>query len=179
MHEGLTGTLTDTQFSIGGSPREIGVFSFSLTTVGGQPDATDPGCTITVIEDTTIAKLESEGELYQEVFAGDAISNIIFTWGAGTKDVEITGLPEGLTVESGENSVVIKGTPIESANITVTSIGNGEPIVIESIITVIPESLKRVAYITDMSATNYSLDTKILPALLACKDLYEIGRAHV
>ncbi len=172
LPEGVTGTITGNQLSINGTPHEVGVFSFTLRTVGGQPDATDPGGTITVTEDMTVAKLEVEGDLYQTVFEGESMEELIFVWGGGTNDVEVTGLPDGLIMEKKDKSLVIKGRPTTSGTIVIKTIGNGEPITIESIITVIPSSLKKVAYVTDMSAVNYSNDTRILPALMACSGFY-------
>lgn len=160
------------QLRIGGAPHEIGVFSYSLKTYGGSEDATDVGGTITVIEDTTLAKLDVIGDLCQSVDEGEALETILFSWGAGTKNIKVDGEIDGLTISVDGNTATVSGEPKASGVITVSSVGNGEVIshVIE--VEVIPASLKKVAYVTDASAANYVNDTKILPALKADKRLY-------
>jgi len=172
LPEGIVAEIIENQLLIGGTPRETGVFSFTLETIGGVPNATDPGGTITVTEDTSIAKLEFEGDLYQDVFEGEKINELLFTWGAGTQDVQITGLPEGLNASKNGKSVKITGIPASSAKISVTTVGNGEPITLEVFINFIPSGVKKIAYITDPSAGNYPNDTCILPALKARSDFY-------
>jgi hypothetical protein len=172
LPEGITATIEGQQLFIGGTPHEVGVFSFTLKTVGGQPEASDPGGNITVQENTQISKLDSEGELYQEILEGNRMEEVIFTWGAGTSDVRIEGLPEELTATKEGKSLTIKGTPLTSAHLTVSSVGNGEPITIELFLSVIPANKKKIAYITDQSAINYTKDVRILPAFKALPDLY-------
>ena len=163
------GTMT-----ISGTPHEIGTFVYTLQTMGNNVNVSGVGGTLTVIEDTTVSKMTAEGELSQVVFEGENINDIVVSYGAGTKSVAIYGLTDGLTATTDEENktVTISGAPNETAELTIISVGNGEVISLSATITVIPSGLKRVAYVTNPTAANYANDTKILPALKACTDLY-------
>jgi len=150
----------------------IGEYEFTVTTISDANEEASLSGVITVIDSKLLSELTYTGELTQTVFEGNAITDLVFTWGKGTSDVEISGLPTEMMAIKRDNSVTFSGTPTESFTATVSAVGNGDPINYEINITVIPASIKKVAYITDSTAINYGNDTKLLPALKADEKLY-------
>ncbi len=157
-----------------GTPTSIGTFSFTVTTISGSETEASKSGTIQVTDPANTSKLEYEGELTQTIFEGNAIEALTFSWGNGTTGIEIDELPAGILSKQEANSTTISGTPNQSFTTKVTSIGKGETITYEINVTVIPSGIKKVAYITDATASNYANDTKILPALKNCQDLYVV-----
>jgi hypothetical protein len=179
----LTGTLPDGvsandngngTLTISGTPHTLGTYSYTLQTKGQNVNVTDNGGTLTVIADTTLSEMNITGALTQNIWEGDPMSIVTITYGAGTKSANVSGLPDGVTksVNTSNKTITISGTPTASGVIKIESVGNGEQISYTLTLNMIASSLKKVAYITNPTAANYAKDTKILPALKACKDLY-------
>ncbi len=130
-----------------------------------QPDIYYPGKSVST------PTLDVTGQLNQEVFAGEGIMPISFVYGGSATGVEVSKLPEGLTLVKEGNSYILKGSVKESATFEISTTGEGTPVTKEVSISVVPEGLKNVAYITDFSAEGYAKD-KILAALKDCDDMY-------
>jgi hypothetical protein len=60
----------------------------------------------------------------QEVVAGSAISDIIYTWNAVGTKAEVTNLTEGLSCTEGDHTLTISGTPQADCNFTITVSGD-------------------------------------------------------
>jgi hypothetical protein len=118
-----------------------------------------------------VATLAFEGKLAQDLLPGESIMPITFTFGGTATGVDVPELPEGLTAKVDGNSVVISGKPSAAASFTVKSKG-GDNVVEHTVnISLAPEGLKNVAYVTDASSDNYKND-KILAHLKAEKGWY-------
>lgn len=118
-----------------------------------------------------VATLAFEGKLNQELLPGESIMPITFTFGGTATGVDVPELPEGLTAKVEGNSVVISGKPSAEASFTVKTKG-GDNVVEHTVnISLAPEGLKNVAYVTDASNENYKND-KVLAHLKAEKGWY-------
>lgn len=118
-----------------------------------------------------VATLAFEGKLNQELLPGESVMPITFTFGGTATGVDVPELPEGLTAKVDGNSVVISGKPSAEASFTVKTKG-GDNVVEHTVnISLAPEGLKNVAYVTDASNENYKND-KILAHLKAEKGWY-------
>lgn len=118
-----------------------------------------------------VATLAFEGKLNQELLPGESVMPITFTFGGTATGVDVPELPEGLTAKVEGNSVVISGKPSAEASFTVKTKG-GDNVVEHTVnISLAPEGLKNVAYVTDASNENYKND-KILAHLKAEKGWY-------
>lgn len=118
-----------------------------------------------------VATLAFEGKLAQDLLPGESIMPITFTFGGTATGVDVPELPEGLTAKVEGNSVVISGKPSAAASFTVKTKG-GDNVVEHTVnISLAPEGLKNVAYVTDASNDNYKND-KILAHLKAEKGWY-------
>lgn len=118
-----------------------------------------------------VATLAFEGKLNQELLPGEGVMPITFTFGGTATGVDVPELPEGLTAKVDGNSVVISGKPSAEASFTVKTKG-GDNVVEHTVnISLAPEGLKNVAYVTDASNENYKND-KVLAHLKAEKGWY-------
>lgn len=118
-----------------------------------------------------VATLAFEGKLVQDLLPGESIMPITFTFGGTATGIDVPELPEGLTAKVEGNSVVISGKPSAAASFTVKTKG-GDNVVEHTVnISLAPEGLKNVAYVTDASSDNYKND-KILAHLKAEKGWY-------
>lgn len=135
-----------------------------------QPDIYYPGKNVTPQVPTT-PTLDVTGQLSQEVFANEGILPITFNFGGSATGVEATKLPEGLTLKKDGSSYILSGSVKENVTFEVTTTGEGTPVTKKVNISVVPEGLKNVAYITDYSAEKYAKD-KVLATLKDCNDLY-------
>lgn len=118
-----------------------------------------------------VATLTFEGKLAQDLLPGESIMPITFTFGGTATGVDVPELPEGLTAKVEGNSVVISGKPSAAASFTVKTKG-GDNVVEHTVnISLAPEGLKNVAYVTDASNENYKND-KVLAHLKAEKGWY-------
>lgn len=118
-----------------------------------------------------VATLAFEGKLAQDLLPGESIMPITFTFGGTATGVDVPELPEGLTAKVDGNSVVISGKPSAAASFTVKTKG-GDNVVEHTVnISLAPEGLKNVAYVTDASNDNYKND-KVLAHLKAEKGWY-------
>ena len=87
------------------------------------------GATLIVNEDGSISSacdateplLASEGEIDQEVYAGQAISTISFTAGGTASSISVSNLPTGLTYNVDNLTLNISGIPTASGTYTVTA----------------------------------------------------------
>ena len=119
-----------------GSPTET--VTYTVTTVGGTGAAIVITGTITAT--TSTPSLTDPANKSQTIVLGDAIANIVFTWGDGATDVTVANLPAGLTATKniGAKTLTISGTPsaVATTTYTVTTVGGtGAPIVLSGTIT--------------------------------------------
>ena len=83
--------------------------------------------------------LAAKGKLEQEVFTGNAIDTIRFTWSGTATDVSFSTLPAGLvsTKDMAAKTLTVTGVPAAAGNFTVTTSGGaGLPASKQAIITI-------------------------------------------
>ena len=111
----------------------------------------------------------------QTIFSGYGITPITITYGGAATGVDIQGELNGLTKTQEGNTITLSGKPESDVRLSVQAIGgDGESIQQEIVVNVVRTDKKKVAYVTDMNGANYANDTRILPALKACDDLYVV-----
>ena len=108
--------------------------SYDYTAMSAEESRTaisDPicgaGATLIVSEDGSVSSacnateplLTSEGEINQEVYAGQAISTISFTAGGTATNISVSNLPAGLTSNVDNLTLTISGIPTENGTYTV------------------------------------------------------------
>lgn len=124
-------------------------YSTSLVAVQGESSSSGSSQTLTVT-----------GDVNQTVTSGNAISNIVFTWGGEATDASVTGLPaSGIDYikDAAAKTITISGTPTATVSYTVTTSGqSGTPVSISGTITVTSGSSSSGAMIH-----NFTTDGKI------------------
>lgn len=73
----------------------------------------------------TIPVLTATNNTTQEVYAGNAITDIVYTWGGTATDVTVSGLPAGLSTSKDmvNRKIAISGIPTASSDFTITTVG--------------------------------------------------------
>lgn len=134
-----------------------------------QPDIYTPGHEVNppAQEDAT---LSFEGSLNQELLPNEQV-NLSFTFGGTATGVDVIGLPEGLSIKTDGNKVVISGTTAENGTFTVKTKGGDNEVAYKVNIKQVDGSLKRIAYITDTTNAEFKND-KIYQMLSKTDDLY-------
>jgi len=90
-------------------------YSTSLVAVQGESSSSGSSQTLTVT-----------GDVNQTVTSGNAISNIVFTWGGEATDASVNGLPaSGIDYikDAAAKTITISGTPTATVSYTVTTSG--------------------------------------------------------
>ena len=105
----------------------------------------------------------------QTVSTGVAISNIVFTWGGDATDANITGLPNGITIDKNTSAktVTLSGIPTESMEYTVTTTGaTGTSASDSGTITVLPPSSQVLTVTSDNNNQTIVKGAAIAPIVL-------------
>lgn len=124
-------------------------------------------------KDPTEATLSTTGDLSQELFVGEKMNTVTFTWDGAATGADISfsdKFPINNVTQNG-NVITIRGSFEESCSLTITTKG-GENVVEKSLnIQIVGQGKKKVAYITDPNDATYKNDI-ILPMLRECEELY-------
>lgn len=134
-----------------------------------QPDIYTPGHEI-LPPNPEVATLSYEGSLNQELLPNESV-DLSFTFGGTATGVDVIGLPEGLSIKTDGNKVVILGTTAENGTFTVKTKGGENEVAYKVNIKQVDGSLKRIAYITDTTNAEFKND-KIYQMLSKTDDLY-------
>lgn len=134
-----------------------------------QPDIYTPGHEVTP-PNPEVATLSYEGSLNQELLPNESV-DLSFTFGGTATGVDVVGLPEGLSIKTDGNKVVILGTTAENGTFTVKTKGGDNEVAYKVNIKQVDGSLKRIAYITDTTNAEFKND-KIYQMLSKTDDLY-------
>lgn len=134
-----------------------------------QPDIYTPGHEI-LPPNPQEATLSYEGSLNQELLPNESV-DLSFTFGGTATGVDVIGLPEGLSIKTDGNKVVILGTTAENGTFTVKTKGGDNEVAYKVNIKQVDGSLKRIAYITDTTNAEFKND-KIYQMLSKTDDLY-------
>lgn len=117
--------MTAKTVTISGIPTVEG--TYSIENIGGTNTIVLTGnIRISNIAPATLTI--TQGHAIQEVFFGEPIETIVFTWGGGATDITYTALPAGLTATKDiENkTLTISGVPTTDGSFTVTTLGGME-----------------------------------------------------
>ena len=123
---GVTGTWAANVVTITGTPTVTGVFTYTVTLIGGTCAPTTATGTITVTDVNSVTLTSAAGTDNQTVCQGSPITDITYAT-TGATGVVVTGLPAGVTGSWASNVVTITGTPTASGvfNYTVNLTGGG------------------------------------------------------
>src|SRR5574343_240517 len=115
---GVTSSIAGNVVTISGTPAAN--FSYSINTIGGCGTVTLNG-TVAISSNATLSL--TSGSNNQTICSGDAITPIQYTFGGGATNVNITGLPAGVTSSIAGNVVTISGTPAANFSYSINTIG--------------------------------------------------------
>jgi hypothetical protein len=120
---GVTGTFSDGNITISGTPTEAGTFNYTVTLIGGCGNVTATG-TITVQPDNTITLTSDPGTNNQTVCVNTAITPITYST-TGATGATFANLPDGVSGAFSDGNITISGTPTVTGtfNYTVTLTG--------------------------------------------------------
>ena len=110
--------VTDSVFTISGTPTVAGTFTYTITTHGGCNTATANGI-ITVTPSNTISLTSSVGTDLQTACINLPITTITYAT-TGATGANVVGLPNGVTGSFANNSFAIIGTPTQTGTFTYT-----------------------------------------------------------
>ena len=105
--------------TISGAPTTAGTYAYSITSTDGTAESDPLTGTITVVAEPSTITLTS-GSDNQEITTGDAIANIVYTWGGGATEANVVWTPAGtpagiaVTKDVDTKTVTISGTPAAS-----------------------------------------------------------------
>ena len=134
---GVTGTFSGGVFTISGTPTVSGLFSYTVTTVGGCGTITLSG-TITATPDATITLTSAASTTTQTICVNTPLTNITYTIGGSATGATVTGLPAGVTGTFSGSVFTISGTPTATGTFpyTVTTTGGCGTAILSGVITV-------------------------------------------
>ncbi len=117
---GVSGSWSNNQVTISGTPTNSGNFTYTVTTTGGcnNPMVTASG-NITVTPNNTITLTSAPETINQNICINAPISEIVYST-TGATGASFTGLPDGVVGSWNGNQVTISGTPTVSGNFTYT-----------------------------------------------------------
>ncbi|NLJ19838.1 MAG: T9SS type A sorting domain-containing protein [Bacteroidales bacterium] len=123
-------SVDDTSYAVNSGLKSV-LTNYETTLVFVQGESTFSGSSQT---------LTVTGDVNQIVTLGNAISNIIFTWGGDATDATVSGLPaSGISFvkDATAKTITISGTPTATVSYIVTTSGTaGTPVSISGVITV-------------------------------------------
>ncbi len=145
LPEGLTATkdVTAKAVTISGIPTAEG--TYTIVNIGGTNTITLTGTiSISTVAPASLQLLS--GKAVQEVYFGNAIETIIFSWGGGATDVNYTALPTGLEAVKDvvAKTLTISGIPTDDGSFSVSSVGGMEGSAIDincNIVRVLPTKI--------------------------------------
>jgi hypothetical protein len=140
---GIAGVYNAGVFTISGTPTGAGTFNYTVTTTGMCSGASASG-TITVNPDATITLTSEPWTTNQTVCINDPIEYINYFIEGGWTDIEVTGLPAGVTGSYIPTAHIFRigGIPTMAStfNYTVTATGTCAQAIATGAITVNPDA---------------------------------------
>jgi hypothetical protein len=108
LPSGVTGTYTDGDILISGTPTEFGTFNYTIT-------ALDACSSLTLTGSISVTPPNTFGAISLEIFCeGEELPEGVIQPVTGVEDLgEPVGLPDGITVELISDEIVFSGTPLE------------------------------------------------------------------
>ncbi|MEL1253959.1 T9SS type A sorting domain-containing protein [Flavobacterium sp. DGU38] len=105
----------------------------------------------------------------QSISSGNAIVNIVFTWGGDATDASATGLPNGISVTKNTTAktLTLSGIPTETKQYTVTTTGSvGSVVSISGTITMLPPSSQALTLTSNNNSQTITIGAAIAPIVL-------------
>jgi hypothetical protein len=158
---GVTGSWAGGIVTITGSPSVSGIYTYTVTTIGGCGTATATGV-IDVTPANTIALTSAAGTNSQTVCIDTAITNITYAT-TGATGATVTGLPTGVTGSWAGGIVTITGIPSVSGTYTytVTTIGGCGTATTTGVIDVTPANTIALASATGTDSQTVCINSPV------------------
>ena len=149
---GVTGAWVGNVVTISGTPTAAGSYNFTINLVGGCGSVSEAG-TISVANLNQISLTSAVNTDAQSVCESNALTPITYST-TGATGANITGLPSGVTGSWSANTITISGTPVSSANYTITLTGGCGTVTRTGVITVLSSSVPATLTITGDACIN-------------------------
>jgi len=121
-------TYNPTTNTISGTPTASGTFNYTVTTNGTNPASVNGTLTVTA----AAVNISVQTSLTQKVQVGKQLDEVILTWTGGSySDIDVTGLPAGVTytttdLSQNTGTITISGVPNNSSTYSIrTTDANG------------------------------------------------------
>ncbi len=139
LPEGIDWQFVNDTISISGDPAQSGFFTYTISLMGGCGNVSIQG-SINVSPMNSIYLFSDEGTDNQEVYINSPINDIVYQV-QGAEDVEVQGLPFGVSFNLDGDFVTISGNPEEVGvfGYIVALVGGCGIVAIEGTITVSPQ----------------------------------------
>jgi hypothetical protein len=125
---GVTGVVSGSTFTINGTPTSglSGLFSYTITTTGGNACTATATGTINVLPAQTIVLGSASGAASQTVNQAVALTPITYNVGGSATNASVTGLPSGMSGSYSGGVFTISGSSTSTGtyNYTVTTSGS-------------------------------------------------------
>ena len=126
---------------ISGTPTVSGTFNYTVTTTQASGTAVVLTGTIDVTPVVAPTLVLTSGSDAQSVVQGTAISSIVYSYGGGATDVNVTGLPAGFTAtkDAIAKTIIISGSSasvLPTTTYTLTTVGTTPAVTLTGTITV-------------------------------------------
>lgn len=127
----LTASKSGSVMTFSGTPTTIGsantTYQILINSTDGSQDSEVLTASISVLPLTPGTLTLTSGSATQNVYTGQNLANIVYTYGGGATGATVSGLPSGVdyTVDAATGKVTISGTPSVAGtyNYTVTTTG--------------------------------------------------------
>lgn len=169
LPKGITVDIDETNKTVcfsGNANDEIGVYEYTVTTVGGITDSIRKGSfTIVYPEPATI---DVQGDLSQTVYKDSAIASYTFSY-AYADSFKVEGLPNGVSATAGTEGFVISGNAndeVGSYKFTVSTVGGNPDFSLEGTITIVEVPSTGVETVAAQSAMDVNPNPMVESAVV-------------
>ncbi len=123
-------TSGSSPITISGTPSVTGTYNYTITATDGSNNVQLTG-TIVIIPLIAPTLSLSSGSTTQTFIDGNAMTDIVYTWGGGATSATASNLPAGVSANISGSTITLTGTPTETGtfNYTVTTVGGLTPMV--------------------------------------------------
>lgn len=110
---------------ISGTPTETGTFLYAVTTTGSVDPCKSETMTGTIVVNR-MPELIATGNDNQNFCFGNAMTDLVFTYGGGATSAVISGtMPAGVSISYGTNTMTLSGTPTETGDFNFSVVTTG------------------------------------------------------
>lgn len=174
LPSGVNGVFAGGVLTISGASPFTGTYNYMVTTTGGCGMAVMTG-TLTIVPNASII-LTAAGSDNQTVCEGASIVPIIYNTQNGVSDVNVIGLPTGVTVAFNLGNAIVSGIPTQAGtfNYFITTVGGCSSASVIGTITVLPTADLNLQCST-ATASSINFDWDDIPGATAYNYSYTVG----